>query len=66
MMLLSPLSYPAETWRFARKRLLPVLLSFLALLAYAMRGVGAAPTVVRRAAPRPAPSVSPGQDAPGA
>jgi UDP-GlcNAc:undecaprenyl-phosphate GlcNAc-1-phosphate transferase len=43
-----------------------LVLSFLALLAYAMRGVGAAPTVVRRAAPRPAPSVSPGQDAPGA
>jgi Na+-transporting methylmalonyl-CoA/oxaloacetate decarboxylase gamma subunit len=43
-----------------------LVLSFLALLAYAMRGVGAAPTVVRRAAPRPVTSVPPGQDSPGA
>ena len=43
-----------------------LMLSFLALLAYAMRGVGAAPTVVRRAAPRPVTSVPPGQDSPGA
>lgn len=43
-----------------------LVLSFLALLAYAMRGVGSAPTVVRRVVPRPAPSVPSGQDAPGA
>jgi UDP-GlcNAc:undecaprenyl-phosphate GlcNAc-1-phosphate transferase len=43
-----------------------LVLSFLALVVYGLRGVGSAPTVVRRAAPRPAPSAQGGQDSPGA